>query len=80
MSRSHRPSVRGKRYAVSSVHYLATMARILRSVPPASPDAWLTALARYGSMTFEEVVEPALDLAENGHPAPHNNAVLDNDG
>ncbi len=41
---------------------------ILRSVTPASPDAWLTALARYGSMTFEEVIQPALDLAENGHP------------
>ena len=33
MPRSHRPSVRGKRYVVSSVHYLATMGgvRILES-------------------------------------------------
>ena len=144
MPRSHRPSVRGKRYVVSSLHYLATMAGvrileqggnaadagvatglcinvvqpgfthfggvapiiygprsgapvetisglgrwprkasqeyfhenhggnlpdgILRSVTPASPDAWLTALARYGNMTFEEVIQPAFDLAENGHP------------
>ena len=35
---------------------------------PASPDAWLTALARFGTMTFEQVVQPALDLTENGHP------------
>ena len=33
MPRSHRPSIRGKRYVVSSVHYLATMGgvRILES-------------------------------------------------
>ena len=33
MRKGHRPSVRGKRYVVSSVHYLATMAgvRILES-------------------------------------------------
>ena len=41
---------------------------ILRTVTPASPDAWLTALARFGTMTFEEVIQPALDLVENGHP------------
>ncbi|MCZ6676780.1 MAG: gamma-glutamyltransferase family protein [Candidatus Poribacteria bacterium] len=144
MPRSHRPSVQGKRYVVSSVHYLATMAGvrilessgnaadagvatgicinvlqpgfthfggvapiiycpasgrpvetisglgrwpraasidsfrehhdgdlpagILRTVTPASPDAWLTALARFGTMTFEQVIQPALDLTENGHP------------
>ncbi len=44
---------------------------ILRCVTPAAPDAWLTALARFGSMTFEEVVQPALDLAENGRPVDH---------
>ena len=144
MPKSHRPSIRGKRYVVSSVHYLATMGGvrilesggnaadagvavgicinvlqpgfthfggvapiiycpgsgepvetisglgrfpraasidyfrkyhdgdlppgILRTVTPASPDAWLTALARYGTMTFEQVIQPALDLVENGHP------------
>ena len=144
MSGSHRPSVRAKRYVVSSLHYLATMGGvrilenggnaadagvatgicinvlqpgsthfggvapiiycpgtgapvetvsglgrwpraasldyfekrhngdlppgILRTVTPASPDAWLTALARFGTMTFEQVIQPALDLAENGHP------------
>ena len=144
MPGSHRPSVRGKRYVVSSLHYLATMGGvrilenggnaadagvatgicinvlqpgsthfggvapiiycpgtgapvetisglgrwpratsidtfqevhrgdlppgILRTVTPASPDAWLTALARFGTMTFEQVIQPALDLAENGLP------------
>ena len=144
MPGSHRPSVRGKRYVVSSVHYLATMGGvrilewggnaadagvavgicinvlqpglthfggvapiiycpdegapvetisglgrwpkgasigyfqqhhggdlppgILRTVTPAAPDAWLTALARFGTMTFEQVVQPALDLVENGRP------------
>lgn len=41
---------------------------ILRTITPAAADAWLTALARYGTMTFEEVIQPALDLAENGLP------------
>ena len=41
---------------------------IARTVTPAAPDAWLTALARFGSLTFEEVVQPALDLAKNGRP------------
>ena len=39
---------------------------VLRCVTPAAPDAWLTALARFGTMTFEEVVQPALELAEQG--------------
>jgi gamma-glutamyltranspeptidase/glutathione hydrolase len=40
----------------------------LRSVVPGAPDAWLTALEKYGTMTFEQVVTPALELAENGYP------------
>ncbi len=144
MPRTHRPSLPGKRYAVSSLHYLATMAgaqileqggnaadagvaaglcinvlepelahfggvapiiycpgtgkpvetisglgrwpqaaliehfrqhyagdmpeNILRTVTPAAPDAWLSALARWGTMRFEQVVAPALDLAGNGRP------------
>ena len=43
-------------------------AGLWRTVTPAAPDAWLTALARFGTMTFEEVVQPALDLTENGRP------------
>ena len=41
---------------------------ILRSVVPSAVDAWLTALEKYGTMTFEEVVTPALELAELGFP------------
>ena len=41
---------------------------ILRSIVPSAPDAWLTALERYGTMTFEQVVTPALELAEEGYP------------
>ena len=37
---------------------------ILRSVTPAAPDAWLTALARYGTRTLGEVLEPSIELAE----------------
>ena len=41
---------------------------ILRTVVPAAADAWLTALEKYGTMSFEQVVTPALELAERGHP------------
>jgi gamma-glutamyltranspeptidase/glutathione hydrolase len=43
---------------------------ILRSIVPAAPDAWLTALERYGTMSFEQVVGPALELAEGGIALP----------
>ena len=43
---------------------------ILRTVTPAAPDAWLTALKFYGTMTFEQIVTPALELAESGFPVP----------
>jgi len=43
---------------------------ILRTVTPAAADAWLTALRLYGTMTFEQVVTPALELAEGGFPIP----------
>ena len=38
-----------------------------RSVVPGAPDSWLTALARYGRLTFEEVVTPAIELCEGGY-------------
>ena len=41
---------------------------VLRTVIPSAPDAWLTALRLYGTMTFESVVAPALELAEKGFP------------
>ena len=43
---------------------------IPRAVTPAGADAWLTALKLYGTMTFEQVVTPAMELAENGFPVP----------
>jgi len=43
---------------------------ILRTVTPAAADAWLTSLKLYGTMSFEEVVTPALELAEHGFPIP----------
>jgi gamma-glutamyltranspeptidase/glutathione hydrolase len=41
---------------------------VRRSVVPGAPAAWLTALARYGTMSFAEVVAPALELCERGFP------------
>ena len=41
---------------------------ILRALTPGAADAWFTALARYGTMSFEEVAGPAIDLAEQGFP------------
>lgn len=42
---------------------------VLRTVVPASIDAWITALIRFGTKTFGEVAQGALDLAERGFPA-----------
>ena len=44
---------------------------ILRTVVPAAPDAWITALGRYGTMTFGEIASSALRYARDGfsvHP------------
>jgi gamma-glutamyltranspeptidase/glutathione hydrolase len=37
---------------------------ILRTVVPAAPDAWITALERFGTMSFAEVAEAAIRFAE----------------
>lgn len=39
---------------------------ILRTVVPAAPDAWITALSRYGRMGFADVASFAIDYARNG--------------
>jgi gamma-glutamyltranspeptidase/glutathione hydrolase len=39
-----------------------------RTVVPAAPDAWCTALERWGTMSFADVVTPALEHAERGFP------------
>jgi gamma-glutamyltranspeptidase/glutathione hydrolase len=41
---------------------------LLRALTPGAADAWITSLARYGTMRFGEVVGPAIALAEHGFP------------
>lgn len=44
---------------------------LLRTVVPAAPDAWITALKLYGSMSFADVAAPAIRYAREGfamHP------------
>ena len=41
---------------------------ILRTVVPAAPDAWITALEHYGTMGFGEVAAAAIRLASEGFP------------
>jgi gamma-glutamyltranspeptidase / glutathione hydrolase len=49
---------------------------ILRTVVPATPDAWCTALARWGTMTFAEVAAPAYECAKNGYPVSTFSAAM----
>ena len=48
---------------------------VLRTVTPSAADAWITALRLYGTMSFEQVVTPALELAEGGFPIPATSAI-----
>ncbi|MGA7261362.1 MAG: gamma-glutamyltransferase, partial [Stellaceae bacterium] len=41
---------------------------VLRTVVPAAPDAWITALRLYGTMSFGEVAAAAIRLARDGFP------------
>jgi gamma-glutamyltranspeptidase / glutathione hydrolase len=41
---------------------------VLRTVVPAAPDAWITALRRWGTMRFGEVAAAAIRLAREGFP------------
>ncbi|MFC7398040.1 gamma-glutamyltransferase family protein [Chelatococcus sp. GCM10030263] len=41
---------------------------LLRTVTPAAPAAWLTALARFGTMSFSDVAASAIRLATEGFP------------
>src|SRR5499433_4609881 len=43
-------------------------AGLLRTVVPAAPDAWCTALERWGTKGFAEVAAPAMECAEHGFP------------
>jgi gamma-glutamyltranspeptidase/glutathione hydrolase len=48
---------------------------ILRTVVPAAPHAWCTALARWGTMSFAEVASPAIECAERGFPLSEFSAM-----
>ncbi|HYR85142.1 MAG TPA: gamma-glutamyltransferase [Terriglobia bacterium] len=39
---------------------------------PGTVDAWYILLDRWGTMSFEKVLEQAIDVAENGFPVPAN--------
>lgn len=41
---------------------------------PGVVDAWYTLLDRWGTMTFAQVLQPAIDLAENGFPLSERGA------
>ncbi len=41
---------------------------VIRTVVPAAPDAWITALRAYGTMSFGEVAAAATRLARDGFP------------
>jgi gamma-glutamyltranspeptidase/glutathione hydrolase len=41
---------------------------LLRTVVPAAPDAWITALGRFGTMSFGEVAAAATRFARDGFP------------
>ncbi len=43
-------------------------ASVLRSVVPAAPDSWITALERFGTLTFGEVASAAIRFASEGFP------------
>jgi gamma-glutamyltranspeptidase/glutathione hydrolase len=43
-------------------------AGLARTVVPAAPDAWCTALQRWGTMSFADVATPATGHAERGFP------------
>ena len=47
-----------------------------RTIVPSAPDAWLTALAEYGTMSLEQVLQPALELAQGGFPISNTAASL----
>ena len=51
---------------------------LLRAVVPAAPDAWITALERYGTMSFGDVAQAAIRYAREGfamHPLMANYIV-----
>ena len=41
---------------------------LLSAIVPGAIDAWFTMLDRWGTMTFEQVLQPAIEIAEQGFP------------
>ena len=37
---------------------------------PGAPDAWITAVERWGTMTLPDILAPAIEIAESGYPLP----------
>jgi gamma-glutamyltranspeptidase/glutathione hydrolase len=42
---------------------------LMRAVVPGAPSGWITALERYGTMSFADVAQAAIRLARDGFPA-----------
>ncbi len=42
-----------------------------RCITPAAPDAWITALEEFGTMSLADVMQDAITLAERGFPMHH---------
>jgi gamma-glutamyltranspeptidase/glutathione hydrolase len=49
---------------------------VLRTVVPAAPDAWCTALERWGTLSFADAVAPALECAAHGFPLSRFSAAM----
>ena len=61
-------------YAAELERYQATgipAKGILSVSVPGLLDGWLSAHSKYGSLSLSEVLDPALDLADNGFPVTH---------
>ena len=60
---------RAARVEVFHEHYGGRMPPgLLRAVVPAAPDAWITALEKFGTMSFGDVAAAAIRLAREGFP------------
>jgi gamma-glutamyltranspeptidase/glutathione hydrolase len=49
---------------------------LLSATVPGVVDAWYTLLDRWGTMSFAEVLQPAIEMAENGYPISERMARL----
>jgi gamma-glutamyltranspeptidase / glutathione hydrolase len=47
-----------------------------RTVVPATPDVWCTAIARWGTKTFAEIAAPSFECARDGYPVSTFSAAM----